>query len=245
MGYIRVTDEKAFEETGFPEYTVQMLAHPESATFINSRVGSGGHAADLHVHHADQIYYVIDGEMQLELGTERFSVAAESLVFIPAGLPHRNWNEGPHSEFHFEMIVPTARPGVSMLRLVDSAEHAHDQSLGYVTRADIGTSDVMTLQLLTKPSVGRSGAKVSVCAEPAGAPGVDLHTHPFDQFYYVLEGTLGVEIADSAHEVEDRTLVALPAGVSHRSWNSGASQVRYLVVEVPIRTAPDSVRSSR
>ena len=62
----RETD--AFEPTGFPGYTMQMLAHPESATFINSRVAAGGHAADRHIHDADQLYFVVEGEMQVELG---------------------------------------------------------------------------------------------------------------------------------------------------------------------------------
>ena len=44
MSFVRVTNEEAFEPTGFPGYTIQMLAYPEAATFINSRVAAGGHA---------------------------------------------------------------------------------------------------------------------------------------------------------------------------------------------------------
>jgi mannose-6-phosphate isomerase-like protein (cupin superfamily) len=233
MDYIRPTREAAFEPTGFPGYTIQMLAYPEAATFINSRVESGGHAADLHVHETDQLYYVVEGEMQVELGDDRYTAGADTLVHIPAGLPHRNWNEGPETEFHFEIIVPSARPGKALLRLVDSASSAPDQPPGYIAAAAAGSGAKMTLQTLTRESVGSVRPAVSVCDEPAHSAGTEVHTHEFDQFYYVLHGQLGVQVAGAEHEVSERTLVILPAGIPHRSWNPGALDCRYLVVNLP------------
>jgi mannose-6-phosphate isomerase-like protein (cupin superfamily) len=153
VDFVRATREEAFEPTGFPGYDIQMLAYPESATFINSRVEAGGHAADLHVHESDQIYYVVEGEMQVELGGSRYRAGADSLVFIPAGLPHRNWNEGPGTEFHFEIIVPSARPGQPLLALVDSPARAAGQPDGYVTPAASAVpGEGVTLQALTRGS---------------------------------------------------------------------------------------------
>jgi mannose-6-phosphate isomerase-like protein (cupin superfamily) len=232
MDYIRTTKEAAFEPTGFPGYTIQMLAYPEAATFINSRVESGGHAADLHVHETDQLYYVVEGEMQVELGHDRYTAGADTLVHIPAGLPHRNWNQGPETEFHFEIIVPSARPGKALLRLVESASSAPDQSPGYVAAAAPASGEAMTLQTLTRESAGFVRPVVSVCDEPAHSAGSDVHTHEFDQFYYVLRGGLSVQVAGAEHEVLERTLVILPSGVPHRSWNPGELDCRYLVVNL-------------
>jgi mannose-6-phosphate isomerase-like protein (cupin superfamily) len=230
MNYIRATREEAFEPTGFSGYTIQMLAHPESATFINSRVLAGGHAADLHVHDADQIYFVVDGEMQVDLGESRHRAGSGSLVYIPAGLPHRNWNEGPDTEFHFEIIVPSARPGRPLLALVDDPVPSLDIEAGYVALAQPPPAAELSLQRLTAPA---ARAEVSVCDEPAGSPAVDRHTHEFDQFYYVLRGTLAVEVDGTEHDIAERTLVMMPAGVPHRSGNKSAAPVRYLVVNIP------------
>jgi mannose-6-phosphate isomerase-like protein (cupin superfamily) len=236
MSYIRITSEEAFEPTGFPGYDIQMLAHPESATFINSRVAAGGHAADRHIHAADQIYFVVEGEMQVELGGSRHLAGPGSLVYIPAGLPHRNWNEGPGTEFHFEIIVPSARPGTPLLTLVeDSGQPATAGAEGYVAAADTASGPGVVLQQLT---ASPSRADVSVCDEPADSPAVDLHTHDFDQFYYLLRGSLTVQVAETEHEAGERTLVMLPAGVPHRSANQSGAAVRYLVVNIPGQPGP-------
>lgn len=230
MSYIRTTRPEAFEPTGFPGYTIQMLAHPESATFINSRVAAGGHAADRHVHDADQLYFVVEGEMQVDLGESRHRAGAGSLVYIPAGLPHRNWNEGPDTEFHFEIIVPSARPGRPLLALVDDPVPASGAQPGYVVTAQEPTGAEVSLERLTASA---ARAEVSVCDEPPGSPAVDLHTHDFDQFYYLLRGSLAVEVGDAEHNAGERTLVMLPAGVPHRSANRSGAAVRYLVVNIP------------
>jgi mannose-6-phosphate isomerase-like protein (cupin superfamily) len=243
VSFIRMTSEEAFEPTGFPGYTIQMLAYPEAATFINSRVAAGGHAADRHVHDADQLYYVVEGQMHVELGEARHRAGADSLVFIPAGLPHRNWNEGPATEFHFEIIVPSARPGRPLLTLVDGAgidaasvKTAEGQD-GYVVAAVSPPAEVVILQKLTRPSAARPRIDVSVCDEPAQSPSVDRHTHDFHQFYYLLRGCLTVEVGGETHEAGERTLVMLPAGVPHRSANRSGEPVRYLVVNIPGQAA--------
>jgi mannose-6-phosphate isomerase-like protein (cupin superfamily) len=230
MSYVRMTRDEAFEPTGFPGYTMQMLAHPESATFINSRVAAGGHAADRHVHDADQLYFIVEGEMQVELGDTRHQAGAGSLVYIPAGLPHRNWNEGPGPEFHFEMIVPSARPGRPLLTLIGDAALSERSGNGYVAAVDSASGRGVTLQRLT---ASPSRADVSVCDEPAGSPATDVHAHDFDQFYYLLRGCLSVQVGEAEHEVREGSLVMLPAGIPHSSANRSSAAVRYLVVNIP------------
>jgi mannose-6-phosphate isomerase-like protein (cupin superfamily) len=230
VSYIRMTRQEAFEPTGFPGYTMQMLAYPESATFINSRVAAGGHAADRHVHDADQLYFVVDGEMQVELGKSRHRAGAGSLVYIPAGLPHRNWNEGPGTEFHFEIIVPSYRPGRPLLALVDDPAPAAGGPQGYVVTAQKPSALEVTLQRLTASA---ARAEVSVCDEPPDSPAVERHTHDFDQFYYLLRGSLTVEVGKDEHHASERTLVMMPAGIPHGSANRSGAPVRYLVVNVP------------
>jgi mannose-6-phosphate isomerase-like protein (cupin superfamily) len=237
MSFVRTTREEAFEPTGFPGYDIQMLAYPESATFINSRVAAGGHAADLHVHQADQIYYIVQGQMQVELGGRRHTAGTGSLVYIPAGLPHRNWNDGPGTEHHFEIIVPSARPGRPLLALVDSSARPEGQRDGYVTPPPSATPGGVTLQPLTRDSQAPKAA-VSICDEPPQSPASGTHTHDFDQFYYVLRGALAVEVGGFAYDAPELALVILPAGIPHNSQVLGQAGASYLVVNVPVPQPP-------
>jgi hypothetical protein len=44
--------------------------------------------------------------MQLEIGLNSYTAGPNTLVTLPAGMPHRNWNEGPDSEYHLNLRVP-------------------------------------------------------------------------------------------------------------------------------------------
>jgi len=43
-------------------------------------------------------------------------------VFIPPGLAHRNWNEGPGDETHLEMMIPAPAPMAPLTIMVDSPD---------------------------------------------------------------------------------------------------------------------------
>ncbi|HXR54992.1 MAG TPA: cupin domain-containing protein, partial [Acidimicrobiales bacterium] len=123
MEFIRPLDDTKITDIGFPGYRAQFLSYLESALMLASHVEEGGSGPSLHYHHADQFYFLLRGTMTVQLGDDVHKAGPGSLVFIPAGLPHRNWNEGPGTETHFEMIVPTPRPAGARLALqVDSSD---------------------------------------------------------------------------------------------------------------------------
>jgi mannose-6-phosphate isomerase-like protein (cupin superfamily) len=66
--------------------------------------GQGG--PGLHVHAFDQFYFVLSGRMSLQVGRDTHVVEPNSYVVLPAGTPHRNWNEGPEVERHLAILVP-------------------------------------------------------------------------------------------------------------------------------------------
>ena len=49
--------------------------------------------------------------MTLEIDGQHHTVRPNTLVFVPAGVPHRNWNEGPEPEVHLVVFIPEPEPG--------------------------------------------------------------------------------------------------------------------------------------
>jgi quercetin dioxygenase-like cupin family protein len=49
-----------------------------------------------------------------------------------------------------------------------------------------------------------------------------MHTHVVDQIFYILSGTMSLEINGQAHIAGAGTLVVFPAGVPHRNWSGSA-----------------------
>src|SRR5690349_18937266 len=100
MQYVRPVDFSAFRPN---EFHSQRIADRntgiESCVCICTRVPPGmGTTGGRHTHPADQFYYVAQGQMTLEIDGQVASAGPGSLVFIPEGSRHWNWNDGLEDE---------------------------------------------------------------------------------------------------------------------------------------------------
>jgi mannose-6-phosphate isomerase-like protein (cupin superfamily) len=71
---------------------------------------------------------------------------------------------------------------------------------------------------------------------PAGPPRLiaprHVH-HSDDEAWYVLEGTLVVQVGDKNVEAAAGSAVLVPRGTPHTYWNPGLAPARYLLVMTP------------
>jgi mannose-6-phosphate isomerase-like protein (cupin superfamily) len=232
MRYVRPLDFSVYRHDG---YEWEYLYDGESCRIIGSNVAPHSAAPAHHVHPVDQLYYVIHGEMQLQLGAERFTAGPNTLVFIPAGVPHHNWNEGDVDEFHFEVLAPTPSPIDTVMAPTDSTDA---KGLPYAVRplredGFVEALEGFTMQKLLQRADGSEHVTLYVGEVAPGGAGPSTHVHEFDQFYYVLEGELTLEVALQRHTAGPHTLVVLPAGVPHRQWNEGPERERHITLIAP------------
>lgn len=241
MEFVRPFDSSKTFDTGFRGYRAQFLAHLESALLIASHIDEGGCGPDLHYHRSDQLYFLLRGAMDVRLGDAVHSITSGTLVFIPAGLAHCNWNDGPGPETHFEIIVPATTPGAPIAIPVPTpqdvpAEH-RATAAGYVRKVDpaLFTEPLpgFRVQALADPSSGSHRSVVNYSEVEPGGSGPGMHVHDFDQYYVVLEGQLTVEVALQQHVVGPDTLIVLPAGVPHRQYNNSDTVEKHLSVLTP------------
>ncbi len=69
---------------------------------------------------------------------------------------------------------------------------------------------------------------------PPRALGSPLHTHRReDEYSYVLEGRIGVQLGDEVLEAGPGELVFKPRGVPHAFWNAGDEPARILEIISP------------
>ncbi|MEU9734770.1 cupin domain-containing protein [Streptomyces sp. NPDC048002] len=234
-------DPERAVDTGFPGYKAEFLSHLESALMIASHIEEGGCGPGLHYHRSDQLYYLVEGAMNVRLGDDVHAAEQGSLVYIPAGLPHCNWNEGPGPETHFEMIIPAPPPMAQIAIMVDSPSDVPEEDRtdrkGYVRKVD-GSALAepmrgLRVQALADSAHGCDRTIVNYMEVDPGGEGPGTHVHEFDQYYLVLEGQLTVEVSLEKHTVQPGTLVILPAGVPHRQYNAGSTVERHLAVLAP------------
>jgi quercetin dioxygenase-like cupin family protein len=88
-------------------------------------------------------------------------------------------------------------------------------------------------KLLDRASGGEAVGVVLIRTPAGGGSPEGLHTHPFEQVFYLLEGTMGVEVAGQEYKVEAGSVVVFPQGMPHRNWNAGDQPTVHLAINVP------------
>ncbi|CUR56581.1 hypothetical protein NOCA2350073 [metagenome] len=68
---------------------------------------------------------------------------------------------------------------------------------------------------------------------PPRSPGPPLHTHAFDEAFYLLEGELTFQIADSLITIGRGEVAFAPSNVAHALVNPSATPARYVFVCTP------------
>jgi uncharacterized cupin superfamily protein len=96
-----------------------------------------------------------------------------------------------------------------------------------------------TDERVNQPLLGRESGITScgincVKTPPGGGSPAGLHTHSVDQLFYMLSGTMSLEIANQRYEADAGTLVVFPAGIPHRNWNAGTEPTIHLAINAPL-----------
>ena len=239
MQRVRRVDFEAFDATG---HSAQYLFQGESCVIVARSVPPRTPVGERYRHvPCDQIYFVIRGDLQLEVGAEHHVVGPDTLVFIPEGAPHRTWNAGDTAEFHLEILAPAPRPDMPIATLTDDVGATGEQAtivpVDPAKLIDIAPLPGFRMNHLLPPG-GRSVHAAAYVGEvDSHSAGPPTHLHAFDQFYFVLEGAMTVDLALDRHIVGPCSLVTIPAGVPHTQWNAGTVMERHLAINCPTPAA--------
>jgi mannose-6-phosphate isomerase-like protein (cupin superfamily) len=124
-------DPSKFEGGGF---AYQALADrkmgSETLRMNVLQVAPGAGSPDFHIHDFAQIYLIQEGEMTLDVGRKRMIAPANSIVVLPAGLVHRNFNVSGAVERHVSFLVPEPMEG----EIFDYAITIHAKEAELLTR---------------------------------------------------------------------------------------------------------------
>jgi mannose-6-phosphate isomerase-like protein (cupin superfamily) len=230
---------RRFADVPLPEGKLgnEAVAVFESATFIRSFVPAGQAGREFHTHEVDQLYLVLQGELEVVIGASVVTGKPHDLIVIPRGMSHRNFNRGESDELHLEVFVPSPPPWPTWVQ--DAPRDDAPAPIELLRREDpaktisYAPNPGYRSNILADRGSGLEWGHVRIDRLDPGASGPGLHIHRFDQFYFVLEGRLSVEVAGERHEAGPHELAVLNAGVPHRQWNAGAEQVKFVTMNLP------------
>lgn len=69
---------------------------------------------------------------------------------------------------------------------------------------------------------------------PGGGSRRGLHSHEWDQAFFVIEGRMGIEVDGKVMTVEKGDLGFIPAGAVHRQWNDSPDKAEMIHLELDL-----------
>ena len=219
--------------------SVVLLRSEQSAdrvAAIEIRVPAGWEGTPLHHHAFDEAFYVLEGELTLRLGDELVSAAPGALSFAPGGIDHAVANPGASGARY--LLVCT--PGGFERYFDPSPTEPYPETTVVGPPIDPGAVPDRALPL---PGEGvnvllrseQSSGRVSVMDNtvPAGVKGPFLHTHEFDEGFYLVEGEITFQLGDDLVVARRGELAFVPGGVPHTFANRSGRPARFVIVCTP------------
>jgi quercetin dioxygenase-like cupin family protein len=112
--------------------------------------------------------------------------------------------------------------------------------MDYVRRVDFAAmdksgADERVTQVLFDQASGSKTCLINCIKTPAGGGSpAGMHIHDIDQIFYILRGTMTIEIEEKRYECSAGSLIFFPAGVRHRNWNGGSEPTVHLAFNTPL-----------
>jgi len=110
----------------------------------------------------------------------------------------------------------------------------------YVRRIDFaaidksGAAERLTQNLFDHTTGARTCTIHCIKMPAGGGSSAGMHVHQVDQIFYILRGTMSVEIEGEQYDCPPGSLIIFPAGVRHRNWNASSGPTVHLAFNTPL-----------
>jgi mannose-6-phosphate isomerase-like protein (cupin superfamily) len=242
------------------EVSSEIMAGPtsglDSAFLIYTRLPAGAHGPAMYTMPADHSYLVISGQMNVQIGNDKFVAGPDTAVLIPAGIPHEVWNAGSTPVAAIEAVTPpTAKSLTAMMKpaeprkVEDAAQYIRALKLADPVR---GTPAEPFISRASFPNLMSHLQERIDNAKPGAGVGPGLHVHGFDQIYFELSGSMTLNYGITTYQVPPGSFAIIQTGVVHYNKNNGVVPERHATMllgepeqepfDLPVQFLPPPVR---
>jgi quercetin dioxygenase-like cupin family protein len=103
------------------------------------------------------------------------------------------------------------------------------------TAMDKSGVDVRWNQKLLDRTSDAKNCMVFCIKTPSGGGSPEgMHIHDFEQVFYLLRGTMSIEVEGKHYDCSPGSLIVFPAGVPHRNWNGGSEPTVHIAFNTPL-----------
>lgn len=100
---------------------------------------------------------------------------------------------------------------------------------------DKSGADERVTQRLFDHTSGAKTCSINCIKTPAGGGSpAGMHVHAVDQIFYILSGTMSIEMEGKQYDCSPGSLIVFPSGIRHRNWNGGSEPTVHLAFNTPL-----------
>ena len=97
-----------------------------------------------------------------------------------------------------------------------------------------GADERLTQNLYDHTSGAKNCTVMCIKTPAGGGSPAGMHIHAFDQVFYILKGTMSIEIEGKQYDCSPGSLITFPADVPHRNWNGTSEPIVHLAFNTPL-----------
>ncbi len=187
----------------------------------------------------ERLIYVLAGAVEATSGEERVTLEKGHFLFLPRSRVHalRTVAGGEAVLLDIRSAVPTTSKEAPALGtpLAELAGRVSSDALSS-HQGHAAEGRAFETQPLLDRKRGSERLRAFVAAVQPGS-GMGLHVHPFDQFYFMLEGELDLQIGLEGGSAAAGQLAIFPAGMVHRNRNASATPALQITINAPEASA--------
>ena len=127
-----------------------------------------------------------------------------------------------------------SRPEIKIDMPKEAPHMEYVRKVDFAAIAKSGANERLT-QILFDHTSGAKTCSIFCIKTPAGGGSpAGMHVHTVDQIFYILSGTMSIEIENKKYDCSPGSLIIFPAGVAHRNWNGGIEPTVHLAFNTPL-----------
>lgn len=243
------------------------------ATYVDRATGSvhmgvgicyldPGGAIQRHLHSFEESFYVLGGNLGVQIADQSFGLSGGNFGLIRTGMPHAWHNASPQRAYWLEMQAPQPRSieygrdtffgngGVAespdgiekMIGRFDEAQLPHPGGPSQMEGFNPTTG--VAIKMFVDRSFGAIHQSLFLIQYMPGAK-IDTHDHTFEESYFIVSGRVRATADGKTYDLGPGDVIWTGVGCIHSFANIGSEPVRWIETQAPLPPAKEVFRFER
>jgi mannose-6-phosphate isomerase-like protein (cupin superfamily) len=222
-----------------------------------------GGAIQPHLHSFEESFYILEGNLAVQIGDKTHPLVAGNYGLIPTGVAHSWKNAGQGTARWLEMQAPQPRAfdqnGVygkdtfftSQGAVADAAPpigHFDESQLprpgGASQMEGFNPTTGVAIKMFVDRSSGSTHQSLFLIQYSPGAK-IDPHDHTFEESYFIVGGRVLAVADGKSYDLGPGDVIWTGVGCLHSFANQGSEPVRWIETQAPLPPAKEVFRFER